>query len=785
MQGILTASGQPIPADKWMDGRSGNASLTMGGNFAGDKGNAVVSFRYYKSKALLQSERDYSACPIGFPQESTTPFCAGTSANATGTFQDRRYFAADPTVDGPDRIDPGPRLTLDSVTGQIRRFTARDAYNFAPTNYYQRPQERYQASAFAHYDITPAARVYAQFGFHDDSSVAQIAPTAAFFVDTPVRWENPLLTDEWRSRFLFRNPETGAFATGPGTIANVQVNRRNVDGGPRQSELGHSSFREVVGLKGSAGASWEYDVYIQDSRVRYQERFLHDFSRTRIARAFDVVSDPVTGAPVCASVLNGVDRNCVPWNVWALNGITPEALAYVEVSPQARATMSQRIVGGTATANLGDYGVQLPRTRDAVEFAIGFERRTEKLDFEVSQEYSDLAGNSTPPKSLAGGLTVREVFTELRVPALDVANVTGSYRISDYDSGFRTHSYGVGVNASLFKGARLRGSYQRAVRAPNLNELFTPQLADGYELGPGLDPCAGGSPIRSLSDCQRTGVTASQYGRIVQAPDDAFPATGGGNPELKPETARTYTAGIVLAPFKDFTATMDYFDIRIEDTISGISGDTLFTQCIDTGNPVFCRHVQRDRSGALWYGTANVVAINQNIGKTRLAGVDLALTYTWRMPQGHGLLFDGLGSYLDKYTIEPYPQAPTAICVGRFLTECATMPFPRWKHRLRVTWQPPSSFELAATWRYIGSTSVAEDIPGLPVTFKIPPMNYLDLAATWSITKRITLRGGIGNATDRDPPVIVSGAGPVNGNTFAQLYDALGRHYFVGLSVQF
>jgi outer membrane receptor protein involved in Fe transport len=230
---------------------------------------------------------------------------------------------------------------------------------------------------------------------------------------------------------------------------------------------------------------------------------------------------------------------------------------------------------------------------------------------------------------------------------------------------------------------------------------------------------------------------------------------------------------------------MDYFDIRIEDTISGISGDTLFTQCIDTGNPVFCRHVQRDRSGALWYGTANVVAINQNIGKTRLAGVDLALTYTWRMPQGHGLLFDGLGSYLDKYTIEPYPQAPTAICVGRFLTECATMPFPRWKHRLRVTWQPPSSFELAATWRYIGSTSVAEDIPGLPVTFKIPPMNYLDLAATWSITKRITLRGGIGNATDRDPPVIVSGAGPVNGNTFAQLYDALGRHYFVGLSVQF
>jgi outer membrane receptor protein involved in Fe transport len=104
---------------------------------------------------------------------------------------------------------------------------------------------------------------------------------------------------------------------------------------------------------------------------------------------------------------------------------------------------------------------------------------------------------------------------------------------------------------------------------------------------------------------------------------------------------------------------------------------------------------------------------------------------------------------------------------------------------LRATWRTPWDFELAATWRYIGSTTIAPPVPDLPVTATLPPMNYLDLAGSWSITKQVTLRGGVANVTDRDPPLVIGVPPGVNGNTYAQLYDALGRHFFVTLTVKF
>src|SRR5205085_5721999 len=116
----------------------------------------------------------------------------------------------------------------------------------------------------------------------------------------------------------------------------------------------------------------------------------------------------------------------------------------------------------------------------------------------------------------------------------------------------------------------------------------------GYRLEGG-DPCAGESPARSLSDCQRTGVSSSQYGRITDtSPDGGYPAIAGGNPQLTPETAKTYTAGVVLTPSRDLAITIDYFDIRLDDTIAGFSGDVIFNQCLDTGNPTFCRLITRD-----------------------------------------------------------------------------------------------------------------------------------------------------------------------------------------------
>jgi outer membrane receptor protein involved in Fe transport len=501
--------------------------------------------------------------------------------------------------------------------------------------------------------------------------------------------------------------------------------------------------------------------------------------------------NPTTGAPACASVLDGTDPNCVPFNIWSPNPPSSSSLAYLNVPGFQTGSMTQQVIGGTITANLGDFGIRVPGSRRGVEIALGAERRSESLDFRSDTEFAthDLEGAGSPIRDVKGAFVVKEAFGEIRIPVLDVANLSGSYRRSNYDTGVATDTFGAGFNATPTKILHVRGSFQRAVRAPDLQELFSPQFPNGYGLGdevnPG-DPCEGLKPLRSLGDCQRTGVTAANYGRIVTNPFNGYPSTAGGNPGLNPETAKTYTLGLVLAPTRDLSLTVDYFDIRIEKTISSIPADLIFYQCLDTGDPFYCSKITRDpATGALWLGAGNIFEINQNIGKTRVAGTDVAVNYRLRLPQGHNVLFDGMGTYLQKQSVEAFPGAEEADCAGFFQSDCANIPLPRWRHRLRVTWQPPSSFELAATWRYIHETRAAPD-SGVPVAFsKLPSISYIDLAGSWSITKQVMLRGGVNNVADRDPPLTTGGAGALNGNAYAQIYDVLGRHVFVSLSVKF
>jgi len=773
MQATLRDSGNPIPGDKWMDGGSGTVNLTLGGNFAQDKGNAVVSFRYFKSEALLQSQRDYSACNLNFPADFGIPTpplmgrCFGLLA---------RWFVWD-LLDPTGNLSALP-LVRDSATGQVRPYAFRDAFNTF-TSYYQRPQERYGVNAIASHAVSPKAKVYAEFGYHDDSSVAQLDPPKAANTAL-VHYENPFITDDWKSVLTFRNPDF-TLGRGPGTTALLAVASRNHDASPIQNELGHTSFREVLGLKGQAG-NVDYDLYVQEARVKYHEQWKNDFSRTRFQRALDVVTDPATGAPVCRSALTGADPSCVPYNAWS-GTASPAAVAYLQVSPLQQSVMSQRIMGGTVTANLADYGLRLPHTRDPAEIAFGFERRTEKMDFEAG-DFEDIASfGSRLPVPKGGGYTLKELFGEVRLPLLDLVDLSGSFRRSEYDSGIAANTLGAGFSTATFKSMRLRGSYQRAIRAANLTELFQPPQPSSFPL-PGGDPCAGEAPVRSLADCQRTGVTPSQYGHIQQA--GSSNSVIGGNPQLQPETARTYTAGMVLIPSSDLSATLDYYDIRIEDTVSTVPGESIFNGCIDTGDPIFCRLVMRNpANGTLWLEAVGVLLTNQNIGKTRTAGADLAVNYRLRLPRGQKVIFDGLGSYLAAFTTQAYKGAAEQACAGTFHSPCNDMPYPRWRHRVRATWQPPGDFEIAATWRYIGSTSLfGTPVPDRTVTTKLPPMNYLDLAGSWMLGKRLTLRGGVSNVTDRDPPLVI-GDKFVNGNTYAQLYDVLGRHFFVSLTAEF
>lgn len=770
----LDASNYPKPGNKGADGEIDDISVTMGGNFANGKGNATMFLGYKKEKALLQSERDFSACSLGMDGDEV--FCAGSGTSFPGRFR---------AIGLPTAVRDS---TLDPVTGAVRRFnTATDLYNFGPLNYFQRPSDRYTASAFARYDINDMARTYMEASFHDDHTVAQIAPSGLFGVQQAISYDNPFLTDAWRT----------ALGLTPGGTRNVLFNRRNVEGGGRQDDIRHTSFRFVTGVKGDVGP-WSYDVFSQVGKVIYQETYKNDFSITRAQRAVDVVKDPATGQAVCRSALDGSDPACVPYNIWKLGGVTPEALSYLQTPGFQKGFTSQRVSGINGAVDLGAYGLKMPGAKTGAGLAFGFETRSEKMNLDTDTAFTtgDLAGQGGPTIGVGGGYSVKDYFAEFKLPIMEkqpfaeLMNLSASYRRSEYSTSVSSDSYGLGLEYGPSKAVKFRGSIQRAVRAPNIVELFSASALGLFNNDE--DPCAGTKPTASLAKCANTGVTPALYGNIDDNPAGQYNAIFGGNTKLKPETANSVTFGIVLQPLKDLSVTVDFFDIKVKDAIAALDPTVTLQQCLDTGNPFFCSKIKRDEFGTLWTtGSGYIEATNFNVAKYSTSGIDFGADYRMKLAGMGQLDFTLNGTLLRKLENEPITGLGTYDCAGLFGASCGT-PSPKWRHKLRTTWTTPWNLGLSATWRYFGAVKneLGSDNPFLSgdvqnVNAKFKAYNYFDIAASYNISKNLTARLAINNLFDKDPPISDAGAPFGNGNTYPVVYDALGRRFSINLSASF
>ena len=773
----------PLPGDAKFDGKTKDASVLIGGNFADNRGNATLFFNYKETTAVLQSQRDFTACALAGGEDGFS--CSGSGTQASGRI----------------RIT-GNGFTNDG-NGGVKPYTGADAYNFGPLNYLQRPSKIYGFNATAHFDITDKMRVYQQFAFHNYSTDAQVAPGGIFYgVQANIRSDNPMLTPAWRN------------ALGLNTVDNVDVTigKRNVEGGPRINSINDTSFREVLGLKGEIG-NWSYDVFGQYGRVSHSEKNSNYFSAQRTARAFDVVN--VNGVATCASAVSGADSKCVPYNLFG-GPITAEQLAYLNTSGIITGYTQQLIYGGNIGADLGVYGIKSPWSSAGVGVSFGAERRAEKLVFAPDETSlsGDLAGSGGASPPLTDGYSVKEVFGEFRLPLLEnkflakSLDVNGSFRRSEYSTNHTANTYGAGIDWAPVDTVRVRGSYQRAVRAATIPELFNPQTIGNN--GPSNDPCAGigafGSPTGPTAtavQCARTGVTAAQYGNLESNPANQYSSQTGGNPNVAPERGTTYTAGIVLTPVKNLTVTVDYFNIKIEDTISTVDPTIALNQCLQTGNPVFCSLVKRDARGSLWQspnGPAGfIVATNANIGQVATSGMDLAGSYAMRLGTAGSLSFNLAGTYTKESTTENVPGLGDYDCAGYFGATCGT-PTPKWRHKFRTTWTTPWNFDVSATWRYIKGTkqeglnpspllAVAPEDRPASIEDHIDARNYLDLNVQYPITKKIGLSIGVNNLLDKDPPIVstnvTAAAGFANGNTYPQVYDSMGRYIYMNLTARF
>lgn len=787
------------------DGDSTELSLLMGSNFADGKGNATLFVGWRKTDALLQSERDYSGCSLGSHPSYYAGeefYCGGSSAGFPGRFR--------PVIPG---TDPSYGPTPDGTPGPFLGF-----YNFGPLNYWQRPDERWSVSAFMNYDLTDSANVYGEFMFMDDHTNSQIAPSGIFAYQRyqiPCDGSNPLVSAAWLDVICF-NRGPGLPPLDPTESGPIDIARRNVEGGGRQDDIRHTSYRGVLGVKGDVLENWNYDVSATYSEVVFQQTYFNDFSTARTARAMDVIVDPDTGLPACRSAVDGTDPSCVPYDIWQSDGVTPEALAYLQIPLFSNGNTKLKTVTAEMSSDLGAYGIKFPTANDGIGVAFGLNYYENSLYFNTDPNYAsgDGAGQGGPTIGQSGGYNASELFAEVRVPIVqgafmaDSLLLNASYRRSDYSNPIdeATDTYGIGLEWAPIADIKFRGSYQRAVRAPSIIELYQAQGLGLYDND--SDPCAGdldpatplGPPEATLDQCINTGLDPALYGTgdVESNPAGQYNAIFGGSDLLSPETADSFTVGFVFQPsfLEGFSLTVDYFDISVEDVISSMPPTVSLNQCLASGDPQFCDRVHRDADGSL-YATpdAYVLALNENIGGLDTSGFDVDVLYSTSIGDWGGLAFRLTGTFLDELITTPV-RGPLSVgkydCVGLYGSDCGT-PNPEWRHNARLTWSTPWSLDLSLAWRYFDSVEI-DNTSSNPliggdyqkVDKVLDSQNYIDIAGTYTFLENYEVRLGINNVMDDDPPISSQvGAGAGNGNTYPQVYDALGRYVFMGLTAKF
>ena len=791
----INPSEYALPDDTVTDGEGKELSLMVGVNSGDGRGNITAYATVFDSKQVLQRDRDYSACSLNVLTPATESFdCGGSSTNATGRFTN----FLPPT-------DPAAYDFTTDTADSFRPFNpTADLYNFGPLNHYQRPERRYSIGAMGHYEFNERADVYTQLMFTDYESVAQVAPGGNFFNTSSINCDNPLLPVN-----SLDDIGCDAAAIAAGESVTMFMARRNVEGGGRQEAFANSSFRMVGGVRGAINDAWGYDVSAQYSSLTANRSTNNYFAIERMQRALDVVD--VDGVPTCQSVIDGTDTLCVPWNPFVPNGVTQEQLDYLQVRGIQVGRIGQEIYNGVINGDLGVYGVKTPWASDGIQVVFGTEYRRDTLDNKVDalQEANGLSGTGGAVIGINGDSKVNELFFEGRVPLVQDQRMMESlsfdtaYRYSEYDTGISTDTYKVGLEWAPVQDLRLRASYQRAVRAANIIELFTSQGLNLFD-APG-DPCgaAARDPEASVEECIATGVPAENVGSsALDSPAGQYNFLQGGVPGLTPEESDTQSYGIVFTPrfAPGLAITVDYFDIRIDNTISTFGPPNTWTACYTNNDQAACDRINRDDVGTLWVGNIPYIEdLNTNIGALYTRGYDVNASYTGIEIGRFGSLAVNLtGTLLDELTTIPgagidlHPDPDVFLdeydCVGFYSSVCF-IPNPEWRHRFRVSWQTPWDLDLSATWRHYSSVRGLEGandpMDTSQIDARLPAENYFDLAANWAVTEKAIVTLGINNVLDDNPTLSEQVGTTGNGNTYPQTYDALGRYVFLRATVDF
>ena len=891
------------------DGNFMRVDLTMGANFDDGRGNAVVSIGYQESDPVYQGQRDFSV----FQVSSYTGGQNGSGTAVPSRFSGLRNIDPATCALVPNTPNSGNRglSQIEWRDGQACQGGAianlYAPYNFNPFNIFQTPFKRYNIFGQANYEISDAVELYARGLFSKNTVSTEVAPSGSFGASVDINLNNPFLPATLRNQFcafdvnpsatvytprftqaecdaaalatgpgdpnyrvigtgvfvpndnngdgiIGRHPVTGAVTEGYNTNPDVAFGRRAVEVGPRISDFTTTVFDARVGLKGPLTSTVDWDIsgsYGESSRTE----MIRNYTLTSRFRQGSLAS-MVNGVPTCHDTSN----NCVPIDIFGPEGsITPDMVEFVN---EDASNTVQTSLGQLRGIVAGDVGYALPWAAQPIGFALGTEFRKYKaaqVPDAIGKIPGELGGQGSANDEINGGYSVYEGYAELIAP---IVEDKPGFESLTLETGVRYSKYeidGAGSNSTwTWKaggswepgyGLKVRGNYSRAVRAPNVAELFTPPTVVLTNLA--VDPCAGPGTLTNdtlWAICLAQGAPAGSRGLIVNPTAAQSNIVASGNINLEPEKANTWTLGVVFVPdfLSKFSMSVDYYNIRIKDVIGAALPGDLIDACFGSisaasASDPDCLVIRRNPNTGGLDGdpaiTPGLFGPLTNLGELFTDGVDLIANYKTDVGFGN-LALSFVGNWTRSSEFNANAANPDSFfreCSGYYSVNCSftgsIQPKFQFSQRSTLTM---GKLDLSLLWRWIDAVKfepqqLADDAaladasnrnaagvllpidltkigqsgfqacPNFettdeggcmvdPAFRKIAAEHYFDLTARFNATDNMTFTFTIQNLFDNQPKVVGNSIGQTtfnSGNVYPSTYDALGRRYAVSAKLKF
>lgn len=762
----------------------------MGGNFADGRGNAVMTFEYSSSDGFIGNDRSYRRENLrfvdnpangdtldnpndGIPDEILLPDIGLDFITIGGIFDDfggntlvvengqfRPFDTGSQVFAGGDQ-QGGDALRTSDIAGSL-----------------QADLERIITTAKINYQVNDNMNAFIEAKYINAKSFALNGTGAFDIFSISIGQDYAFLTDDQRQFMVDNN------------INTLFVSRSHNEA-ERNSRAERQLFRGVAGIEGDFDNGIAYELSYVYGRSTNAIQQGNNRINARFSAGLDAVIDPATGQAVCRSSIDpaaaeGIPdfalNGCVPINILGEGAISQEAINFAYADAFVNESLEQNVINLAFTGDTADMGFELPA--GGISWATGFEYRKETAS-SVPSEIDQLGLtflNVIPPTG--GSFDVYEGFAEVSIPLLkDTAfakhlSVDGAVRISDYSTVGSATTWKVGMNWAPIDDLRFRGTFGRAIRAPNIAELFGPQSQTFLFFD---DPC-------DVDFLDEGGANRAANCAALGAPDGFqqddtrgnTPGTTGGNPNVGEETADTLTIGMVYTPSwaQGLSLTLDYWDIEIESAISTPTLDDVLSNCVDGASidNSFCSLITRDPNT---FQVETFTITNQNFAALEARGIDFEVNYLWNLESAGAIDFRAIGTYLIERNDFPFQVQPDFVD-----EEAGELGDPEWSINFNATWNY-EKWSFNYEMRFIDDMLIVEideleadpdlqDVTSTGTTF------FHDIRVGYELRDNIELFAGVNNLTQEFPPVGLSGAG-----TDSAIFDNIGRFYYTGLRVDF